>query len=115
MYLSFHSSWGTCIPIYPMLLLRRHILLRPMLLITYWLAVLVAATGCVATAPSTAADPPVYYQPNLLLYEDHTYSPTVHTVQLFKKGFEMAPPVIDLNGRTNSFFASMIYSRTSRT
>ena len=70
-----------------------------MLLITYWLAVLVAATGCVATAPSTAADPPVYYQPNLLLYEDHTYSPTVHTVQLFKKGFEMAPPVIDLNGQ----------------
>ena len=70
-----------------------------MLLITYWLAVLVASTGCVATAPSASADPPVYYQPNLLLYEDHTYSPTVHTVQLFKKGFEMAPPVIDLNGQ----------------
>ncbi|MFT3885115.1 MAG: DUF5103 domain-containing protein [Flavobacteriales bacterium] len=31
-------------------------------------------------------------------YEDHIYSPTVRTVQLFKKGFELAAPVIELGG-----------------
>ncbi|MBX2980245.1 MAG: DUF5103 domain-containing protein [Flavobacteriales bacterium] len=31
-----------------------------------------------------------------LRYEDHTYSSTVRTVQLFKEGFELAPPVIEL-------------------
>ncbi|HRH36844.1 MAG TPA: DUF5103 domain-containing protein [Flavobacteriales bacterium] len=30
--------------------------------------------------------------------EDHTYSPTVRSVQLFKQGFETAPPVIELGG-----------------
>lgn len=30
--------------------------------------------------------------------EDHTYSPTVRTVQFFKEGFELAAPVIELNG-----------------
>nr|MBP6644181.1 DUF5103 domain-containing protein [Flavobacteriales bacterium] len=31
-----------------------------------------------------------------LRYEDHTYSATVHTVQFFKNGFELAPPITDL-------------------
>lgn len=31
-------------------------------------------------------------------YEDHTHSATIRTVQLFKQGFELAPPVIELNG-----------------
>ncbi len=28
--------------------------------------------------------------------EDQVYSPTIHTVQLFKRGFELAPPIIEL-------------------
>lgn len=38
-----------------------------------------------------------YYQESTLRYEDHVYSPTVRTVQLFKKGFELAPPITDLD------------------
>ena len=33
-----------------------------------------------------------------LIMEDRTYSPSVRTVQLFKQGFELAPPIIELNG-----------------
>lgn len=39
-----------------------------------------------------------YYSPQEPRYEDHVYSPTVHTVQLFKKGFELSPPIIELGG-----------------
>jgi hypothetical protein len=39
---------------------------------------------------------PDYWTTNVLRMEDHVYSPTVHTVQLFKLGFELAPPVIEL-------------------
>lgn len=31
-----------------------------------------------------------------LVAEDRTYSPTIHTVQLYKQGFDLAPPVIEL-------------------
>jgi hypothetical protein len=31
------------------------------------------------------------------VWEDRTYSPSVRTVQLFKTGFELAPPAIELN------------------
>ena len=34
-------------------------------------------------------------QPN----ENRTYDPSIRTVQLFREGFEMAPPVITLNGK----------------
>jgi hypothetical protein len=32
------------------------------------------------------------------VWEDRTYSPSIRTVQLFKTGFELAPPVIELGG-----------------
>jgi len=59
-----------------------------------------AAIGC--TAPGAALnsatpDGPDYWTPQQpFVAGDRTYSPTVHTVQLFKEGFEMAPPVIEL-------------------
>lgn len=55
-------------------------------------------SGCASTGPATASSPPEYWSPQDLRMEDRTYSPTVHTVQLFKKGFEMAPPLIELDG-----------------
>lgn len=48
------------------------------------------------TTSRTFADQTDYYNGSTLRYEDHVYSPTVHTVQLFKKGFELAPPITDL-------------------
>ncbi|MBK6549058.1 MAG: DUF5103 domain-containing protein [Flavobacteriales bacterium] len=43
-------------------------------------------------------EPPVYWQAEVLRFADHVYSPTIRTVQLYKKGFELAAPVIDLSG-----------------
>ncbi len=57
--------------------------------------------SCSSSASTVASNPPDYYQANTLLYKDQVYSPTVHTVQLFKKGFELAPPVIDLGGESS--------------
>ncbi|MGV3636504.1 MAG: DUF5103 domain-containing protein [Flavobacteriales bacterium] len=54
--------------------------------------------GCGSTTP-VAAGPVEYYRENELRYEDRVYSPTVHTVQLFKRGFELAPPITDLEGQ----------------
>ncbi len=51
--------------------------------------------ACTSPLP-VASGPDVYYSPQALRYEDHVYSPTVHTVQFFKKGFELAPAVIPL-------------------
>ncbi|MBP6313243.1 MAG: DUF5103 domain-containing protein [Flavobacteriales bacterium] len=66
---------------------------------------LILAIGCTlvisscATAHNSttgrAADD--YYSPQVLKMENAVYSPTIHTVQLFKKGFELAPPLIQLN------------------
>lgn len=39
---------------------------------------------------------PVPAQEEILRYEDHSYKPSVHTVQFFKEGFELAPPLIEL-------------------
>ena len=41
---------------------------------------------------------PDYWATNTLLTTDHTYSPTVRSVQLFKAGFELSQPVIELGG-----------------
>lgn len=57
------------------------------------------ATSCGSTVPAVTDRPVDYYQGNALRYEDHVYSPTVHTVQLFKRGFELAPPITDLDGQ----------------
>ena len=57
-------------------------------LATPLLSIALAVASCIA-APSAAEG----------LFEDRTYSPTVRTVQFFKKGFELAPPVLDLAGQ----------------
>lgn len=57
---------------------------------------LTTATSCGSTTPVAAGEPVEYYQETTLRYTDHVYSPTIHTVQLFKKGFELAPPITDL-------------------
>jgi hypothetical protein len=67
------------------------------------LAACVLGMSCATTAP-VADGPPsnseaAYYEPAAaLVAEDRTYSPTIRSVQLFKSGFELAPPIIDLNG-----------------
>lgn len=54
--------------------------------------------SCSITAPTaTAPEVPDYYDPQEdVRWEDHIYSPTVRTVQLFKKGFELSVPAIEL-------------------
>jgi hypothetical protein len=54
-------------------------------------------SGCSNSAPAIASAPPDYWQESQLRYEDRTYSPTIRTVQLFKRGFELAPPVTFLD------------------
>lgn len=39
---------------------------------------------------------PDYWSPQEIVHEDHVYSATVMTVQFFKRGFELAPPVLEL-------------------
>lgn len=48
------------------------------------------------TSPETASIEADYYKKTFLRYEDYTYHPTIHTVLLYKKGFELAPPLIQL-------------------
>ncbi|HNK86011.1 MAG TPA: DUF5103 domain-containing protein [Flavobacteriales bacterium] len=55
-------------------------------------------TACVTSAP-VAGNGPDYWSPQELVCEDRVYSPTIHTVQFFKKGFELAPPVIELGAQ----------------
>lgn len=52
--------------------------------------------GCSATRPTTGDAMPDYWSPQEIVHEDHVYSPTVMTVQFFKRGFELAPPVLEL-------------------
>jgi hypothetical protein len=59
--------------------------------------------ACGTAQPGTRAHqgPPTeheYWSASELRYEDRTYRPTIHTVQLFKEGFELAPPIIELGG-----------------
>ncbi len=48
----------------------------------------------------TASLPSMAQDDEATVLEDRILSPTVHTVQFFKKGFELAPPVIDLTDLT---------------
>lgn len=64
---------------------------------SFLLPVVVPTVGCGSTSPVTN-EPPVYWQAEVLRFADHVYSPTIRTVQLYKKGFELAAPVIDLSG-----------------
>lgn len=54
--------------------------------------------ACGSMHATTEPPLPDYWAPQELICEDRVYSPTVRAVQLFKKGFELAPPVIDLGG-----------------
>lgn len=57
------------------------------------------ACGTARSVPSlgNGADPHhEYWSDSELRFEDRVYVPTVHTVQLFKEGFELAPPVLEL-------------------
>lgn len=56
------------------------------------LALLAACTSAQPVASSVEG----YYTAQELRYDDHVYSPTVHTVQFFKKGFELVPAVMPL-------------------
>jgi len=56
---------------------------------------LALATACVSSAPLTDHGPD-YWSPQELVCEDRVYSPTLGTVQFFKQGFELAPPVMEL-------------------
>lgn len=59
------------------------------------------APAAVALAACTVPQPAIsggddYYSVQELRYEDHIYRPTVRTVQVFKKGFELSPPILEL-------------------
>ncbi len=55
--------------------------------------------GCSTSGPAVAASggpAPEYWSARQLRIGDHVYSPTIRTVQLYKAGFELAPPIIQL-------------------
>lgn len=58
---------------------------------------LLTLAACTATQPAISGNED-YYSQQEIRYADHVYTPTVHTVQLFKKGFELSPPIIELGG-----------------
>lgn len=62
-----------------------------------FLAIGLSLIGCGASQGLTEGAPADYWSPQELITEDHTYSPTVRAVQLFKKGFELSQPVLELN------------------
>ncbi|MFA4852468.1 MAG: DUF5103 domain-containing protein [Bacteroidales bacterium] len=39
-----------------------------------------------------------YYKKNFFRYEDYTYNDNIKTILLYKEGFELAPPLIQLSG-----------------
>ncbi|MBS1943009.1 MAG: hypothetical protein JST38_19270, partial [Bacteroidetes bacterium] len=49
---------------------------------------LLTLAACTATQPAISGNED-YYSQQEIRYADHVYTPTVHTVQLFKKGFEL--------------------------
>jgi len=64
-----------------------------------WQMMALALAGCASAAPSTTSDNSLPATPRpAFATVDRTYSPTIRTVQLFKQGFELAPPVIELGG-----------------
>lgn len=50
------------------------------------------------TAQKLSAQDEEYFDPNFLRYENRIYDPNIKTVQLFRKGWNEAFPVINLNG-----------------
>ncbi|MBK8497253.1 MAG: DUF5103 domain-containing protein [Flavobacteriales bacterium] len=72
---------------------------RSVVLLVVPLTAVLQACGNTASTGATPSPPagPDYWSPQVLVAEDRTYSPTIRTVQLYKQGFELAPPVIELN------------------
>lgn len=64
------------------------------------LALALLTGACGTTAPIAAAPgyDPARPAAHPAPHTDQVFSPTVRTVQLFKEGFELAPPVIELGG-----------------
>jgi len=62
-----------------------------------WAVALITLVACTTTQRAVSGSDE-YYSPKEPTTEDHIYVPTVHTVQLFKKGFPIAPPIIELGG-----------------
>ncbi len=62
-----------------------------------WWMLLLTLVACTTTQPAVSGREE-YYSPQESRNDDHVYVPTVHTVQLFKKGFELSPPIIELGG-----------------
>ncbi|MCB9201391.1 MAG: DUF5103 domain-containing protein [Flavobacteriales bacterium] len=63
--------------------------------VTALFALACSSTGALTDGPG---DPPSasYYSASELRYDDRTYDPDIHTVQLFRTGFELGAPVIEL-------------------
>ncbi len=61
------------------------------------LLLLFTLSACSAAQPVTTGNAD-YYSTQELRCEDRIYSPTVHTVLMFKKGFEISPPILELGG-----------------
>ena len=49
-----------------------------------------------ASAGHLAEDATDYYTPSVIRYADHVYDPLVRTVQLYKLGFELSAPILEL-------------------
>ena len=62
-----------------------------------WSVALITLVACTATQ-QTVSGSEEYYSPQEPTTKDHVYVPTIHTVQLFKKGFPISPPIIELGG-----------------
>jgi hypothetical protein len=62
-----------------------------------WTVALITLMAC-TTAQQAVSGSEEYYSPQRPTTEDHIYVPTVHTAQLFKKGFPLSPPIIELGG-----------------
>lgn len=60
-----------------------------------WFPLLLALISCTATQPAVSSSDD-YFSEGEIRYENHIYVPTVRTVQLFKKGFELSPAIIEL-------------------
>lgn len=52
--------------------------------------------GCSAARPLTESPTADYWSPQEVVPGDRVYSSTVMTVQFFKRGFELAPPVLEI-------------------
>ncbi|MBK8582890.1 MAG: DUF5103 domain-containing protein [Flavobacteriales bacterium] len=61
-----------------------------------WRSMVVALLASCGSAQPAVSGTEDYYSPQDLKYEDHIYDPDVHTVQFFKKGFELSPAVLEL-------------------